>query len=57
MQGFLDYLHTFWFLEVRGAPLWGWLLFLAVVTMAILGIFVGAESNRCTSNGDCWPEF
>ena len=57
MQGFLDYLHTFWFLEVRGAPLWGWLLFLAVVTMAILGIFVGSESNRCTSNGDCWPEF
>ena len=57
LERFFDTLHSIWFFELRGSPLYGWLIIIGVIALIIWGVASGADIGRCDSNGDCWPEY
>jgi hypothetical protein len=42
--------------EVRGSPVWGWLLLFLLVAFITWSMWTGNIPPRCSSNGNCWPD-
>jgi len=56
MRWILDLLEKTWFRDIYGYPVWGWLIFFAIVVIVIYGVILGMGDGRCNEWG-CYPEF
>lgn len=52
-----DWLHRAWFSEIRGYPVWGWLVLFAIVALAIYAVATGVDfGDSCDEYGNCLNE-